>query len=282
VRANRLCGTFVIGYGTRRGPFSPRECRIADGIAAQAAVAVENARLVDDLRRANQLKSEFLGAMSHELRTPLNAILGYAQLLSDGLVGSISDEQRDAVERILVNGYGLLDLISTTLDANRLEAGRVTVQLASFTLDHLLTELQHEFSLRVRDGVTLTWPQVADVPELRTDPGKLKAVVRNLVDNALKFTEHGSITVRADYVREFDRLRISVQDTGRGIPGSALPTIFEMFQQVGGVPSSGVGLGLYVVRRYAEVLGGKVGVESLVGRGSTFTIDIPRALPGAS
>jgi PAS domain S-box-containing protein len=280
LRAHRLSGAIVVGFSERRGAFSAREQRIAEGIAAQAAAAVDNARLVEDLRHANALKSEFLGTMSHELRTPLNAILGYAQLLRDGIMGALEAEQTDALERIVVNGYGLLDLINTTLDVSRLEAGRVTMHVCDFPLDELLDELRNEFSLRGRTEVTLLWPERVDLP-LRTDHGKLKAVLRNLVDNALKFTPHGSVTVNARAAHEQERVWLSVRDSGIGIPPHAMTSIFEMFQQVDGTQSasrSGVGLGLYVVRRYAELLGGAVTVDSTPGHGSTFTIDIPRSL----
>ena len=281
IRANHLSGALVVGFRLRRGPFSARERRITEGIAAQAAAAVDNARLVEDLRRANDLKSEFLGTMSHELRTPLNAILGYAELLRDGIMGPISSEQSQALDRVVINGYGLLDLINTTLDVNRLEAGRVTMHTSVFTLERLLDELRNEFGLRVPANVTLTWPEHVDLPPLRTDHGKLKAVVRNLVDNALKFTPGGCVTVGVRSVHERERLWLSVRDTGIGIPPQAIPSIFEMFQQVDGAQSTsrtGVGLGLYVVRRYAELLGGKVTVESEPGNGSTFTVDIPLSL----
>ena len=283
LRANRLSGTIVVGFRERRGPFSARERRIAEGIAAQAAVAMDNARLVEDLRHANELKSEFLGTMSHELRTPLNAILGYAQILREGGMGAINGEQAQALERVVINGYGLLDLINTTLDINRLEAGRVALHPSDFTLDQLLDELRHEFGLRSREGVTLTWPAHVDLPPLRTDHGKLKAVLRNLIDNALKFTPGGSVTISARAALERERVWLAVQDTGVGIPHSAIPSIFEMFQQVDGAQSAsrpGVGLGLYVVRRYTELLGGRVTVDSMPGAGSTFTVDIPLSLGG--
>jgi PAS domain S-box-containing protein len=279
LRGGRVVGALVAGFHERCGPFSTRERRIAEGIAAQAAVAVENARLVEDLRRANRLKSEFLGTMSHELRTPLSAILGYAELLHEGVMGQLDAEQHRAIERVLVNGRGLLELINITLDVNRLEAGRTAVEVSEFSLDELFAELRSEYAARpATDAVPLVWPEACTPVQLCTDRGKLKVVIRNLVDNALKFTAHGSVTVRVRYNADLERLRVSVRDTGVGIPPEALTTIFEMFRQLDGTRGSsrgGVGLGLYLVRRYTELLGGEVTVESVPGEGSTFVIDIP-------
>jgi signal transduction histidine kinase len=242
---------------------------------------VENARLVEDLRRANRLKSEFLGAMSHELRTPLSAILGYTELLQEGLMGPLVTEQSEALERILVNGRGLLELINMTLDANRLEAGRAAVEPSECCLADICTELRSEFDTRAAAaGVALRWPEQPAVA-LFTDRAKLKVVVRNLVDNALKFTPHGAVTVGVSYTEGGGRLRLSVQDTGIGIPADALSTVFEMFRQLGAARWSargGVGLGLHLVRRYTELLGGEVTVESTPGAGSTFAIEVPTRL----
>lgn len=277
-RAGRVVGALIVGYRERRGPFSQRERRIAEGIAAQAAVAVENARLVEALRRANQLKSEFLGTMSHELRTPLGAMLGYTELLREGAIGPTTDEQIEVLDRILLNGRGLLELINMTLDVSRLEAGRITIDVSEFSIEALLTELRNEFSIARRPEVELRWPAEVAAPGLCLDRGKLKLVLRNLIDNALKFTRRGSVTVKVETDRERDRVRVSVADTGVGIPPEAVPSIFEMFRQLDGARSSraGVGLGLYLVRRYTELMGGTVAVESTVGVGSVFTADLPR------
>ncbi|HXQ21748.1 MAG TPA: GAF domain-containing protein [Candidatus Acidoferrales bacterium] len=283
LRGGRVIGVLGIGYHHRRGRFSARERRITEGIAAQAAVAVDNARLVEDLRRANRLKSEFLGTMSHELRTPLSAILGYADLMRDGAMGPISEEQAEVLDRMLLNGRGLLELINMTLDVNRLDAGHVTLDTSEFTLDQLFTELRSEFAVRARqDGVTLSWPETLDLPPLRTDHGKLKLVLRNLVDNALKFTAAGTVAVTAACDLDADRVRVSVRDTGMGIAEGSLASIFDMFYQIDRAPArGGVGLGLYLVRRYTELMGGRVTVKSTAGQGSTFSIEIPRRVRGS-
>jgi PAS domain S-box-containing protein len=196
IRGDRVIGNFVAGFRERRGPFSARARRVAEGIAAQAAVAVENARLVEALRRANQLKSEFLGTMSHELRTPLSAILGYADLMLDGAMGAVGKEQADVLERMLLNGRGLLELINMTLDASRLEAGRIRLDVSDFRIEDLLNELRGEFHLGANDGeVALRWPEAMEVAPVRTDRGKLKVVLRNVIENALKFTSRGEVAV---------------------------------------------------------------------------------------
>ncbi len=281
-RGGRVVGLLALGYRQRTGPFSPRERRIAEGVAAQAAVAVENARLVEDLRRANRLKTEFVSTMSHELRTPLSAILGYAELMRAGAMGALTEDQAQALDRVLLNGAALLELIDTTLDVSRLEAGRATVAASHFALDSVVAELREELGARCPPQVALEWPPEGALPALTTDRPKLKAILRNLVDNALKFTSVGKVSVEAEYDSERDWVRFVVRDTGIGIPAHALESIFEMFQQVGrSLPSSrqGVGLGLYVVRRFTELLGGKVSVESAPGRGSVFIVELPRQAP---
>jgi len=281
VRGNALIGALLVGYRERRGPFSSRERRVAEGIAAQAAVAVENARLIHDLRRANDLKSEFLSTMSHELRTPLGAILGYAELMRDAALGPLDHEQEWALDRLLLNGRSLLELINMTLDLNRLESGRITLKPSEFSLGELTVELEEEFAMQANArGVSLVWPGINGMPPVRTDRAKLKLVVRNLVDNALKFTPAGTVTVGVRVDPEREHCLISVRDTGIGIAAGDIPAIFEMFRQLDGTrpAARGVGLGLYLVRRYTELLGGTVTVDSAPGRGSTFTIDFPRAL----
>lgn len=284
LRAGRVVGALGVGYRQRTGPFSDRQRRISDGVAAQAAVAVENTRLLEDLRRANQLKSEFLGMMSHELRTPLNAILGYADLMHDRTLGPLGTEQVAALERMLVNGHALLDLINMTLDVNRLDAGRNPIRPSDFRVVELFNELREEFAMRAQaGGITLSWTDGASVPPLFTDRRKLKTVLRNLIDNAVKFTPaEGAVVVGVHCLGDAERVCFSVQDTGIGVAPEARATIFEMFRQLETpLPSrGGVGLGLYLVQRYSDLLGGSITVESTPAQGSTFTVEIPRRVSG--
>ncbi|MBI3784328.1 MAG: GAF domain-containing protein [Deltaproteobacteria bacterium] len=281
-RGGAMIGTLAAGYRKRRGAFPARERRIIEGIAAQAAVALDNARLVEDLRRANDMKSEFLGTMSHELRTPLAAIIGYADLMREGVMGPLQPQQDQVLDRMLINGRSLLDLINTTLDVNRLESGRVAVEVSSFALNDLFTELRMELTARPsKEVVPVIWPVLQRPIVVRTDRGKLKVILRNLLENALKFTAEGSVSVSVSPGSSEQRVQLAVSDTGIGIPPQEQKVIFEMFRQVEGARDrsrSGVGLGLYLVRRYAQLLGGEVAVESSPGLGSKFKLDIPISL----
>ena len=256
--------------------FSPRQERIARGIAQMASLALEVARLVDELERANRLKSEFVATMSHELRTPLNIILGYQDLLLDETFGDLTPEQRDALERSERNARALLELISATLDLSRLESGRLPIDLREFDPVTVLRELELESrDLALFPGVALEWRQTPPLPRLYSDAAKVKVVLKNLLGNAAKYTHAGRLTVSV--AARDDGVEFAVAATGIGIAPELVPTIFEAFRQVGdGVPlQGGVGLGLYIVRRLLTELGGAVQVESAPGCGSTFRAFVP-------
>jgi signal transduction histidine kinase len=278
VRADALLGAIVAGFGRRRFFSDAERCSLAS-IAEHLAIAVENVRILESVRRTSRLKTDILATISHELRTPLNAILGYSDLMRDGVMGSINAEQVQALDRILFNGRSVMEMVSMALDLNRLEAGRLAVHASEFRLQELLTELSNEFASRpMNTDVRLVWPEYSDVPTLWTDRAMLKVALRNLVNNALKFTPIGSVAVAVDCNRVGGRVRISVSDTGVGIPRDQQASIFDMFSQ-GSAPKAtargGVGLGLYLVRSYTELMGGTVTVESTPGKGSTFTVDLP-------
>jgi signal transduction histidine kinase len=277
-RGPALIGLQSASY--RGGPqrFTPRQERIARGIAQIASLALEVSRLVDELERANRLKSEFVATMSHELRTPLNIILGYQGLLLDETFGGLTDEQRDALERSERNARSLLELISATLDLSRLESGRLPLDLREFDPTTLLRELELEsHDLALFPGVRIEWAPMPRLPRLHSDPARLKVVLKNLLGNAAKYTHAGRISVDAG--PRDDGVEFAVADTGIGIAPELVPAIFEAFRQVGeGVPlQGGVGLGLYIVRRLLGELGGDIQVESEPGRGSTFRVFVPGA-----
>jgi PAS domain S-box-containing protein len=276
-RGQDFLGFQVCGY-KEQTEFTARHYRIARGIAQTAALALVNIELLDELKRANRIKEDFVGTMSHELRTPLNVIMGYTQLMAEETFGSLTAEQADVLERISKNTTDLLDLINATLDLSRLQnQQRLSLTVQEIRGAELLAELESEMrQLQRKPSVGLQWQIMPTLPSLYTDKVKLKMVLKNLITNALKFTDAGLITVSAR--PQQGGVEFGVTDTGIGIPREALSIIFEPFRQVDGSSTrrhGGVGLGLYIVRQLVELLGGTVTVESEVGSGSTFRVWIP-------
>jgi PAS domain S-box-containing protein len=254
---------------------------IARDISERKRVEESLRQATDASETANQAKSEFLATMSHELRTPLSVILGYTAMLLDEGEACPAHEQREILQRIDRSAKELLDLITAVLDMSRLEAGRLPLEISAVDVPNLLKELEHDMQgLQDQSQLTFVWEMAAPLPILQTDPGKLRIVLKNLLGNAIKFTEHGSITIRAE--SQADGITIEVQDTGIGIPLEALTTIFEPFRQVNGSAArqpGGAGLGLAIVQRMVELLGGRINVESTLGSGSTFQVWVPLNTP---
>ena len=271
-------GLLAAGLNQRTRPFSQRELRLFRSIAQQATVALENARLVESLRAASRLKSEFIGTMSHELRSPLNVVIGYVDLLLDEAMGAISAEQREALERVRRHALQLLELIQEALDINRLEAGLLPLDLETFTVHEFLEDVKDSIPADwAKPAVNLIWQVEPTSLLLRSDRSKLKKVLRNLVHNALKFTDRGSVTVEVTTANGW--IDFAVSDTGIGMGPEALPFIFDMFRQVDGSTTrrySGVGLGLYIVKQLVRGLGGDINVTSACGEGSTFRVRLRR------
>ena len=282
-RGRTIIGIQVASRRECSEPFGQTELRIARGIAQLASLALEHARVVDELARANRIKSEFVATISHELRTPLNVVMGYTDLLLDGAFGPINAEQADTMQRILQRAHGLLELINATLDLSRIEAGRITVDGQHVAVSRLLDELVTETrDWPVKENVSLRWEVAPDLPVVWTDAAKLNVVLKNLITNALKFTDHGYVTVIARDA--CPGVEIAVTDTGVGIPDAALSIVFEPFRQADSSSTrryGGVGLGLYIVRRLLDLLGGTIQLDSRVGEGSTFRVWIPLRAPEA-
>jgi signal transduction histidine kinase len=280
-RAGTSVGLLAVGFNEHTGPFAPRQERLLRSIAQQAAMALENARLVDSLRAASRLKSEFIGTMSHELRSPLNVVIGYVDLLLDGEMGPVSAEQHETLERVRQHALQLLELIKETLDVNRLEAGRLPLDVETFTVGAFIDDLKSSVPAEwLKPGVVLRWQVGAPLLAMRSDRGKLKKVVRNLIQNALKFTDHGAVVTSVASANGW--LELAVSDTGIGIAADEIPIIFEMFRQVDGSMTrrhGGVGLGLYIVKQLVRALGGDISVTSRPGSGSTFRVRIRSAGP---
>jgi len=252
---------------------------IAHDVTEQRRVGHERTALVElvaDLERANRVKAEFVANMSHELRTPLNVIIGYSDLLVDQMFGELSAEQHDTVRRIAEQSRELLDLVTTTLDMSRLESGRVPLALHEVDLLGMFAEIELEAQLvRRNPAVAVTWHVAPGTPTLWTDPVKLKLIVKNLLLNALKFTDEGAVMITAG--PRDDGVDIAVADSGIGIAPDMLGRIFEAFRQGdhGGAGRGGVGLGLHIVRRLLAALGGSIAVESEPHCGSTFRVWVP-------
>ncbi len=276
-REHVLVGFLAVGFRSLSLLEREQAVEFLSGIAQHATIVLRNARLLEEVQLASAMKSEFVGAVSHELRSPLNVMLGYLEMTLDGAFGPITAEQRHALRRTQEQSLALLEMITALLDMNRLEAGRLPVQRARVSVAQLLEEVCRQVpeSWR-RPEVQLRRALAPGLPEIETDAGKVKTVVRNLLHNAFKFTERGHVTLGAGLTPAGD-LAITVADTGCGIPPDATQYIFDMFRQVPGSGGGGVGLGLHLVRRLVNVLGGTVSVASEVGKGTCFTVILPLA-----
>ena len=243
----------------------------------QQRIEAELLRAKEEAEAANRTKTEFLATMSHELRTPLSIVLGYTALLAEGEFGRLLDAQADTLQRIKRSAHELLDLITAVLDLGRLEAGQMPLDMKEINPSDLLQEVKTETQdLEKQSGLKVVWRVNPDLPIIHTDPWKLKVIVKNLIGNAMKFTEDGEVKVDAQASGE--GVEIRVEDTGIGIPKDALSAIFEPFRQLESTSTrrfNGTGLGLHIVKRLLDLVGGQVAVESEVGRGSTFCVWVP-------
>jgi signal transduction histidine kinase len=285
-----------------------REQRRALHVAARS---VELERLYSDVKRANQAKSEFLANVSHELRTPLNAIVGFVELLRDGFYGDLTPRQVPPVDRIAASATHLRHLVDQVLDIAKIAAGRLEVHSETIVLRPFVLNVASELeSLVSEKGLALSITVGASLPRVRTDPTHLRQILINLIGNAVKYTPSGSVSVRARLLGAPEELgprtptpragmddpsaaallakaprsgiwvALQVMDTGVGIAANDLSRIFDEFEQVNAGPRGdsmqrGTGLGLAISRRLARLLGGDISVESVLGRGSTFTIWLP-------
>jgi signal transduction histidine kinase len=252
--------------------------------AATAELANQNEllrRQALELEQASAAKSQFLANVSHELRTPLNAILGYAAMTLQGVSGELTAPQRRNLSRIDANARHLLTLINEILDITRIEAGRMPIQIVAFNVPELVKEVAIELEpIIAKSGLDFVIKIPADLPTLRTDRQKVKQILVNLVSNALKFTQKGSITIRAQMVGN-STVEIAVIDTGIGIAKADHAKIFEDFRQVDSTPRrayGGTGLGLSICRRLTTMLRGTLKVDSRLDHGSTFTLALPVVL----
>ena len=265
--------------------FTDTEIDFLTTLAGQAAMAIYNSQLHEqtkkqaaELERSNRLKDEFLGFVSHELRTPLNALVGYTGMIQDEMFGAINSEQKRTLAKVIDHARNVLNMVTSLLEATRIEAGAAKAEPREVSLNLLLDELKSTYDTPLDKELTLDWDYSEALPVIKTDREKLRHILQNLVDNAIKFTETGKITISARSLPGSKAVEFKVTDTGLGIPRESLPGIFERFRQgpnSQALPSAGVGLGLHIVKKFTEMLGGDVTVQSEPGKGSTFTVTIP-------
>ena len=284
LREERVLGALTI-WRKQAGDFSPEIVNLLQTFATQSALAIQNARLfreIEDKSReieaANRHKSEFLANMSHELRTPLTAIIGFSEVLSDKIFGELNDKQNEYMGDIVSSGRHLLSLINDILDLSKVEAGRMELDVTRFDLpmaiDNALILIRERAT---RHGIKVEHYIDERLDEVEGDERKFKQILLNLLSNAVKFTpEGGSIAVSAALAE--DAVEVAVSDTGIGIAPENHQTIFEEFRQVGtdaAKKREGTGLGLTLTKKFVELHGGTIRVESAVGKGSTFTFTLP-------
>jgi len=230
------------------------------------------------LELSNKVKDEFLSVISHELRTPLSAVMGYATMMQDGALGELQSEQGAALLVIERQTKDLLTMINSILDATKMGAGSAEVEKEDVDLNVLLEDLQQTYKVPLNKDLTLVWDYANSLPRIQTDADKRKKILQNLINNALKFTDHGRVTISARHLPEITTVEFRVTDTGIGIPQETQPLIFDRFRQGDSSDTrrhGGVGLGLYIVNTFTRLLGGTVEVESVPGKGSTFTVRLP-------
>jgi len=286
---DRVAGVLIIRCKCP-GAFPPETVKLLETFAAQSAVAIQNARLFQELERktldleiANKHKSDFLASMSHELRTPLNAIIGFAEVLSDRTREEIPDDQRSRyLDHIQRSGKQLLSLINDILDLSKVEAGRMELFLERVRLADIIEGCVGVVRVvAVRNEITLDNRIEPPDAVVMADPARLRQIVYNLLSNAVKFTPRGGAVVVTATV-EANLAEIAVRDNGIGIALADQAHIFEEFRQVSERTTGaveGTGLGLALVQRLAELHGGRVEVQSAPGEGSCFRVTLPAENP---
>jgi GAF domain-containing protein/anti-sigma regulatory factor (Ser/Thr protein kinase) len=268
----------------RPGAFAPETVSLLQAFANQSAIALRNARLFREieeksreLEQASRHKSQFVANMSHELRTPLAAILGYAELMQEGFYGALPEKSTDALTRIRANGKHLLGLINTVLDIAKIESGQFSLNLSEYALETVVETVRAATeSLAQNKRLAFKTDVARPMPVGMGDEQRLTQVLLNLVGNAIKFTDAGEVHVAAKTIN--GHFAVSVADTGPGIPERERTRIFEQFHQVDDSNTKakgGTGLGLAIAKQIVEMHGGRIWVESTLGQGSTFRMELP-------
>ena len=283
LRSDEIFGALVVRR-KEPGEFPKNTVDLLRTFAAQSVLAIQNARLFLEIEEksrqladASKHKSQFLANMSHELRTPMNAILGYTELILDGIYGEPSEKMAGVLTRVQTNGKHLLGLINDVLDLSKIEAGQLTLSLTDYSIKDMVYNVFGVVeSLAKNKNLALNVEVPAQLPNAHGDERRLTQVLLNLVGNALKFTDEGGVTIKT--VASHDSFTVSVTDTGPGIAPADQAKIFEEFQQADSSTTKqkgGTGLGLAIAKQIVEMHGGRLWVESELGKGSTFQFSLP-------
>ncbi|OQX62252.1 MAG: hypothetical protein B5M51_06380 [Anaerolinea sp. 4484_236] len=288
--ADGILGILSLSRKQSEENFTEDEISLAITLANQAAVAIQNARLYEEqretaerLREVDKLKSQFLANMSHELRTPLNSIIGFSRVILRGIDGPITDLQEKDLTAVHESGQHLLTMINDILDISKIESGKMEIAIEDVIIPDIIESVLTTASGLVKDKpVKLEKDIEANLPIARADSVRVRQILLNFLSNAAKFTEEGSITVKANAIDARTKIRISVTDTGPGIAEEDQDKLFKRFSQVDGSTTreaGGTGLGLSISRQLANMQHGDIGMTSNIGEGSTFFFTLPAAVP---
>jgi len=269
--------------------FGAEEIEFLKTLAGQAAIAIHHSQLyrqsqqqTEELRHAHRIKDEFLKVVSNELKTPLNVISGYTDMFNQGMLGQLTPIQEKAIETIERQSRELDGLISKVLQVSDIESETLRAAKNEINLWEFMSELRAEYDSPLAKNVKLIWAYPPDLPTVQSDRPKLKRIAENLINNAVKFTDHGSVVVSLNYLAPAKMLELKVADTGIGMANERRGVIFDKFRQLHEahlvLQHGGVGLGLYIVKKYMDILGGEIRVDSEPGKGSIFTMRIPVTL----